>query len=170
MVTRTRSRATSLIALFAVVLLLATACGDDEDVSELPPNATATPADGETSTTVAPDEPPGESAAASLRSDLTGLFEEQVYLTGFTVQSAAAAGGDLADPEAAAMADATAASSVELSDTVGAAYGVAAGVDFNEVWDAHQATLVDFGLSGGTAEAVTTARDAVVSTLEGFDP
>ena len=171
MATRTPSRATSLIALVAVVLLLATACSDDDgDISELPPNATATPAAGETSTTVAADEPPGESAAASLRSDLTGLFEEQVYLTGFTVQAAAAADGALDDPEAAATADATAASSVELSDVVGAASGVAAGVDFNEAWDAHQATLVDFGLRGGTAEAVTTARDAVVSTLEGFDP
>lgn len=169
MVTRTPSRATSLIALIAVVFLLATACGDDSSDSTST-DTSAVPADGATATTVAAEDPPSESAAAGLRSDLTALFEEQVYLTGFTIESAVSSGGDLAAPEAAAMAEASTASAVELSDNVGAAYGVIAGVDFGEAWDAHQAAIVDFALAGGSAEAVTTERDAVVALLEGFDP
>ena len=178
MASRTPSRATSLIALLAVVLLLATACSDDSGDSadtEGPggpgdPSAVSeVPADGETTTTVPGEEPPGESAAASLRADLTGLFEEQVYLTGFTVESAVSTGGRLGSEEATAMADATAESAAELADVLGAAYGVEAGVEFLEVWEAHQDAIIQFGLGDGTAEAVTTARDAVVSTLESFD-
>ena len=168
MVTRTPSRATSLIALLAVVFLLATACGDDSGGSASP-GTSEVPADG-TATTVAAQDPPSESAAAGLRSDLTALLEEQVYLTGFTVQSAAASRGRLEAPEAAAMAEASAASATELADNVGAAYGVIDGNDFLEAWNTHQAAIVDFALSGGSAEAVTTARDDVVALLEGFDP
>ena len=168
MVTRTRSRATSLIALVAVVLLLATACSDDSgDESS---TETTVAADDATTTTVAAEDPPSESPAAGLRSDLTALFEEQVYLTGFTVQAAAAEGGDIEAPEAAALAVAGEESATELSEIFGAAYGVANGAEFLTAWNRHQQAIVDVGLEGAVVEIVAPARDAVVATLTTMDP
>lgn len=169
MVTRTRSRATSLIALIAVVLLLATACSDDSG-DEASSDTTAAADDSTTTTAVAVEDPPSESPAASLRSDLTALLEEQVYLTGFTVQAAAAGGGDLADPEAEATAVALEESATELSEIVGAAYGVAQGTTFLEAWDAHQQALIDLAFGSGSTAAVDGAREEVVAALTDADP
>ncbi len=169
MVTRTPSRATSLLALLAAAVLLLAACGDDSGDSASS-DTTAPPADGATTTTVASEEPPSESPAASLRSDLTALLEEQVYLTGFTVEEAVAAGGDPQAPSAAATADAAADSSAELGEIIGGAYGVEAGLEFTEVWDAYRESIVDQALAGGGADEVTAAREEVVTTLGSFDP
>jgi len=168
MVTRTRSRATSLIALLAVVLLLATSCSDDSggDAS----SETTVAADSTTTTAVAVEDPPSESAAASLRSNLTALLEEQVYLTGFTVQAAAAEGGDLQGPEAAATAVALEDSATELSEIIGGAYGVANGTAFLEAWDAHQQAVIDLAFGAGTTEDVDQAREQVVAVLTDADP
>ncbi len=168
MVTRTSSRATSLIALIAVVLLLATACSDDSGGGSSTDTTVA--ADDATTTTVAAGDPPSESPAASLRSDLTALLEEQVYLTGFTVPAAAAADGDLEAPEAAAMAVALEDSAVELSEVFGAAYGVADGAAFLEAWDAHQQALIALGLGSGSVAEVDAARDGLMATLADIDP
>jgi len=168
MVTRTRSRATSLIALVAVVLLLATACSDDSgDESS---TETTAAADSTTTTAVAVEDPPSASPAASLRADLTALFEEQVYLTGFTVQAAAAEGGDLEAPEAAATAVALVDSATELSEIVGAAYGTAEGTTFLEAWDAHQQAFLDLAFGGGTTEAIDSAREEVIASFVDVDP
>lgn len=169
MATRTRSRATSLIALIAVVLLLATACSDDagdEATSE-----TAGVADDSTTTTaVAVADPPSESAAASLRSDLVALLAEQVYLTGITVQAAAAEGGDLDAPEAAASAVALEESATELSEVIGAAYGVAQGTSFLEAWVAHQQAFIDLAFGAATTADVDRAREEVAAALADADP
>ena len=167
MVTRTSSRATSLIALIAVVLLLATACSDDSGGGS---STDTTVADDATTTTVAAGDSASESPAASLRSDLTALLEEQVYLTGFTVPAAAAADGGLDAAEAAAMAAALEDSAVELSEVFGAAYGVADGDAFLEAWDAHQQALIALGLGSGSVAEVDAARDGLVSTLADIDP
>ncbi len=168
MVTRTRSRATSLIALIAAVLLLATACSDDS--GDETSSDTTVADDSTTTTAVAAEDPPSESPAASLRSDLTALLEEQVYLTGFTVQAGAAEGGDLEAPEAAATAVALVDSATELSEIVGAAYGVAQGTTFLEAWDAHQQAIIDVAFDEADAEDVDSAREAVVAGLTAADP
>ena len=167
MVTRTRSRATSLIALIAAVFLLATACSDDSGDSASTETTAATDA---TATTLAAEDPPSESPAASLRSNLTALLEEQVYLTGFTVQAGAAEGGDLEAPEAAATAVALGDSATELSEIVGAAYGVAQGTTFLEAWDAHQQAIIDVAFDEAIPEDVDIAREAVVAGLADADP
>ena len=167
MVTRTRSRATSLIALIAAVFLLATACSDDSGDSASTETTAATDA---TATTLAAEDPPSESPAASLRSNLTALLEEQVYLTGFTVQAGAAEGGDLEAPEAAATAVALGDSATELSEIVGAAYGVAQGTTFLEAWDAHQQAIIDVAFDEAIPEDVDIAREAVVAGLAEADP
>ncbi len=167
MVTRTRSRATSLIALIAAVFLLVTACSDDSGDSASTETTAATDA---TATTLAAEDPPSESPAASLRSNLTALLEEQVYLTGFTVQAGAAEGGDLEAPEAAATAVALGDSATELSEIVGAAYGVAQGTTFLEAWDAHQQAIIDVAFDEAIPEDVDIAREAVVAGLAEADP
>lgn len=169
MVTRTRSRATSLIALVAVVLLLATACSDDSG-DESTTETTAAADDSTTTTVVAVLDPPSESAAAGLRSDLTALLEEQVYLTGFTVQAAAAEGGDLAGPEAAASAVTLGDSATELSEIVGAAYGTAQGATFLEAWNAHQQAFLDLAFADGTTAEIDSTREAVIAFLTDVDP
>ncbi len=169
MVTRTRSRATSLIALIAVVLLLATACSDDSG-DESSTETTGAAADSTTTTAVGAQDPPSESAAASLRSDLTALLEEQVYLTGFTVQAAAAEGGDLAGPEAAATAVVLEESATELSEKIGAAYGTIEGADFLEVWNAHQQSFLDLAFGPGAVDDVDRTREDVIANLVDVDP
>jgi hypothetical protein len=171
MVTRTPSRATSLLALLCAVLLVATACSDDGG-DEASSETTAAPAaaDGATTTTAAPDEePPSESAAASLRSELTGLLEEQVYLTGYTVQ-AAVAGGGLDAPIAAAAAEQSQESATELSDLFGSGYGVGPAHDFLAAWNDHREAVVGYALEGRPVEDVATARSAVLDLLAESDP
>lgn len=174
MVTRTRSRATSLIALLAVVFLLATACSDDgggdEASTETSSDTTAPAEEGATTTTAPADaEPPSESPAASLRSDLAGLLEEQVYLTGYLVDEAVAGSDGLDSPIAAAAATATGESATELSDLLGAAYGVAAGADFLAAWNDHREAIVAHGLDDGPVDAVETGREGILDALADMD-
>jgi hypothetical protein len=170
MVIRNRSRATSLLALLSVVLLLlATACSDDSGDEASTETTAAASDDGATTTTVAGDaEPPSESAAASLRSDLTGLLEEQVYLTGFTVQAAVADGG-IDTPVAAGYVVESHDGATELADMLGGAYGVVAGNDFLAAWNDHRDAVVAYGLDGGPADAVATTRGGILDALTDMD-
>ena len=169
MVTRSRSRATSLLALLSVVFLLATACSDDSGDEASTETTAAASEDGATTTTAAGDqEPPSESPAASMRSDLTGLFEEQVYLTGYTVQ-AAAEGGGLDAPVASAYAIEAGHGADDIANIVGGAYGVAAGDDFVAAWNDHREAVVDYAVSGGSADSVESARQGVLDALADMD-
>jgi hypothetical protein len=167
MVIRNRSRVTSLLALLSVVLLLATACSDDSGGEASTETTAAASDDGATTTTVADEEPPSESAAASLRSDLAGLLEEQVYLTGITVESAVAGGG--VDSLTAATYEAEAGDGAEeLANIVGGAYGVVAGDDFLAAWNDHRQAIVAVA-DGGPADAVATAREGILDALADMD-
>ena len=175
MVTSTRSRATSLIALLAVVLLLATACGDDDGAdatAEDGATTTTAPADDSATTTTAPsgEDPPSETDAANLRADLVGFLEEQVYLTGYLVEEAVAGGEGLESPVPAAAVTAASESATDLSDLIGAGYGVAAGTDFLAAWNDHREAIVAHGLEDGPVEAVDSTRQAVLDTLAEMDP
>lgn len=170
MVTTSRPRVTSLLALLCAVVLLAGACGDDDSSGDAATDTTAAEGGDATTTTVAAAEPASDFPAAGVRSDLTALLEEQVYLTGLLVETAVAEGDGAEGPAAVAVAEQGAASATELSEIVGAAYGTAAGVDFLEAWNAHRQALSDYALAGGTAEAVDTARDQVTTVLGEIDP
>jgi hypothetical protein len=169
MVTRSRSRVTSLLALLSVVFLLATACSDDSGDEASTDTTEAASQDGATTTTAAADEePPSESPAASLRSDLTGLFEEQVYLTGYTVQ-AAVDGGGLDSPVASGYAVEAGHGADELANIVGGAYGVGAADDFVAAWNDHREAIVSSALENGSPDAVETARQGVLDALADMD-
>jgi len=170
MATTTPSRVTSLLAALAAVLLLATACGDDggdEASSE-----TTVAADSTTTTAlpISETEQAADTSASHVRSELTGLLEEQIYLTGLTVETATAAGGSFGAPLPAAYEAAAAESATELSEVLGAVYGTAAGVEFNEAWDDWRAAVL--GTANGTATPadVAAARAAVGALLTEFDP
>jgi len=170
MATTPAPRVTPLLALVALVALLAGACGDDSGGGEGSGASTSTTVSASaTTTTVAAGAEPSNTAAATLRTDLTTTLEEQVYLTASVVAEGLAANGRLDGPRASAASDAAEDSSTDLSDLVGTAYGVVAGADFLEVWDAHRDALVDAGLHGGGASAVDTARQAVVDQLAALD-
>lgn len=170
MVTAKRSRATSLLALLSVVFLLATACSDDGGGEASTETTAAATDDGATTTTAPADaEPPSESAAASLHSDLVGLFEEQVYLTGFTVQ-AGVAGGGVDAPEAVAFDTQAAAAADELANLFGGAYGVVAGSEVVAALNDHRDAVVGYALNADSADAVALARDDLVAAFEAMDP
>jgi len=169
MASPTRSRATSLLALFSVVFLLATACSDDGGDDASTETTAAASEDGATTTTAPGDEePPSESPVASMRSELSGLLAEQVYLTGMTVGAGGPdAGSDAALPSAYEAAAADGAD--ELANIVGGAYGVAAGTDFVAAWNDHRQAVVAYGLDGAGAAAVDETRGAVVEALTAAD-
>jgi hypothetical protein len=170
MAIRTRSRATSLLALLSVVLLFATSCSDGGGDDTASTETTAPAAEEGATTTTAPAdaEPPSESPAASLRADLTGLLEEQVYLTGFTIR-AAVAGDGLDGPTATAWANESGTSATDLSERLGAAYGVAAGNDFLVAWNDHREAVLDYAFEGGSVDDVSAAREGVLDVLTATD-
>lgn len=179
MVPRTRSRATSLLALVSVLFLLATACSDDSDDGGGEGSATTTTAaegaegggDSATTTTAAPsEEPPSESAAANLRADLVGLLEEQVYLTGYVVVEAQAGPAGLESRVASAAVTTAGESATELSEVIGAGYGVAPGTEFLAAWNDHREAVVAYAVEGGPEGAIDTTRSGIVDVLAEIDP
>lgn len=169
MATSAPSRVTPLIALLCALVLLATACGGDDSGGGASTETTA-PADGATTTTAVAGEAASETPAANVRADLTALLEEQVYLTGLTVEAAVGAGGRLDAPAPVAVAATADESATELSEVIGTAYGVVAGVDFLEVWNVHRQAIVDYALAGGSVATVDQARAAVVDQLDSLEP
>lgn len=161
------SRATPLAALLTVLVLLVAACGDDSG-GEASTETTA--AGGATTTTVLAGEGPSDLPAATLRADLTGLLEEQVFLVGITVEQALAGRVGLAGAEAAATTETADASAADLADVVGTAYGAGPGADFLDVWKPHQRALLAYGVGQGSARAVDEARQAVLDVLTALDP
>jgi hypothetical protein len=170
MASTTRSRATSLLALLGVVFLLATACSDDSGDDASTETTAAASEDGATTTTAPPDaEPPSESDAASLRSDLVGLLGEQVFLTGMTVNVGVnGEGSDAALPSA--YEDAALEGADDLANVIGGAYGSGPGNDFVAAWNDHRQAIVAYGLDGGPEGAVEATREAVLDALAAADP
>jgi hypothetical protein len=90
--------------------------------------------------------------SSELRSGLTALLQEHVYLAGLAINQAVADGGNL---EAPATADAVAsldANSVSLSEAITSVYGEGAGAQFLELWRKHIGFFVDYTLGGATGD------------------
>ena len=92
-----------------------------------------------------------DSDASDLRSGLTALLQEHVYLAGIAIDSAVGAGGDLEQPLPKAAVAALDANSVALSKAVGAAYPDAE-EPFLESWRQHIGFFVDYTLGKATKD------------------
>ena len=100
-----------------------------------------------------------DSDASNLRSGLTALLQEHVYLAGIAIDSAVGAGGDLEKPLPKAAVAALDANSVALSKALGAAYPDAE-EPFLDSWRQHIGFFVNYTLGKATKD------DAMVMQAE----
>jgi hypothetical protein len=176
------------IALLTTLSLTAAACGSDSndsapvatDAPTETPAATDAPSTTEamddmddmesTDTTEAPDAEAASFAvddgASTLRSNLTSLLQEHVYLAGIAFETAIDAGGDLAEPETVAAVEALDENTVALADAVGSVAGEENGEAFLGLWREHIGFFVDYTL--GEASGDQAAKDQALSDLVGY--
>jgi hypothetical protein len=93
------------------------------------------------------------SAPSKLRAALTGLFVQHVAATGFVVQTAVAAGGNLHAPEVKGAVAALADNTNLLGSAIGSVYGPAAQQQFLKQWRAHIGFFVNYTLGTATHNA-----------------
>ncbi|MDQ1438819.1 MAG: hypothetical protein QOK43_2448 [Acidimicrobiaceae bacterium] len=147
-----------LLAALAVISLTAAACGNNNDSK----GAAAATDDAVTTTTHDTHDAMNASAAGTasgtdtasskLRSGLTALLQEHVYLAGITTGTALA-GGDYKVP--AAVLDAN---SVALAEAVGSVYGKPAGDQFLALWRKHIGFFVDYTVAASKNDAAGKAK------------
>jgi hypothetical protein len=113
----------------------------------------------------APSGAPDATPAAALRSALTGLLEDHVWLAGNALDTAVRKGGNLKDPTVKGAVDALDANSVALSKAVGSVFP-AAEKPFLASWRQHIGFFVNYTLGQATKNAamVTKAK----SDLDGY--
>ena len=102
---------------------------------------------------------PEASAASGLRSTLTALLSDHVWLAGNALQTAVQKGGNLKDPAVQGAVAALDANSVALSKALGSVYP-SAEKPFLASWRQHIGFFVDYTLGKATHNAamVTTAK------------
>jgi hypothetical protein len=108
-----------------------------------------------------------DSDAATLRSALTALLQEHVYLTGIGVATAYTAGAD-SDEFAAAKA-ALDGNTADMTAAIASLAGDDAGTQFQQVWDAHIGYFVDYAVavkSGDTAAAAAAQAELATYTVD----
>ncbi|MCA1554558.1 MAG: hypothetical protein LC737_09285, partial [Chloroflexi bacterium] len=105
---------------------------------------------------------PNSVSASDLRTLLTNLLEEHVYLAG-TATGAALRGDDAGFKAAAATLDQN---TVELGKAVSAAYGADAEKAFLNLWRAHIGMFVDY--TQGTAANDNAKKQKATSDLDGY--
>jgi hypothetical protein len=157
-------RAAAVVGLLCALALLTAACGDDSGGGG-DGAATTTSAPTATTTTLPAGVAASDTAASSIRSELTVLLQEQVFLTGITVEQAVEANGNLDARAPSATADVANESASDLADVIGTAYGLAVGADFLQLWNEHQHAVLGYAVGGGTASEVADARTAVIDRL-----
>ena len=115
-------------------------------------------------TTGAPSGGGVDSPAAELRTGLTALLQEHVYLAGTATGTAIAMGPK--DPATAAALETLDANSVALSDAIGSVYGDEGGKTFLGLWRKHIGFFVDYtlGAAGGDADMKQQAQQ----NLDGY--
>jgi hypothetical protein len=140
-------------ALVIAGSLVAAGCGSDEDAADSSSTTAAAAADHGTDT-----------AASDLRSGLTALLQEHVYLAGITTGTALS-GADFT-PAAAALEKNTQA----LQDAVASIYGDAGGKQFGDLWRKHIGFFVDYtkGKAANDQAAMTKAAADLDQYREDF--
>ena len=155
------SRLLKLVAPVVLVGVLATACGKDD----AKPSAA-----GDTTTTTASDSMSAatgvDTKASELRSGLTALLQEHVYLAGTAIATAVGAGGDMNNAAVKSAVSTLDANSVALSDAVGSVYGKDAGDQFLALWRKHIGFFVDYTLGGATGDKMK--QDTAKAALDGY--
>jgi hypothetical protein len=105
-----------------------------------------------------------DSDAATLRSGLTALLQEHVYLTGIGVATAYTAGADSAEFTAAKAA--LDGNTADLADAITSIAGEENGATFQQVWDAHVGYFVDYAVAVKSGD--TAAAEAAQAELTGY--
>ena len=105
-----------------------------------------------------------EDGAAELRSGLTSLLTDHVYLAGIAVNTGVGSGLDSGafKASAATLDD----NSVALSKAIGGVYGDAAGEQFLELWRAHIGMFVDYTKAKATKD--DAAAKKALAELDGY--
>jgi hypothetical protein len=105
-----------------------------------------------------------DSDAATLRSGLTAMLQEHVYLTGIGVATAYTAGAD-SDEFAAAKA-ALDGNTADLTEAITSLAGEENGATFQQVWDEHIGYFVDYAVAKQSGDQA--AADAAQAELAGY--
>lgn len=105
-----------------------------------------------------------DSDAATLRSGLTALLQEHVYLTGIGVATAYTAGADSAEFTAAKAA--LDGNTADLADAITSIAGEENGMTFQQVWDAHVGYFVDYAVAQKSGDAA--GAEAAQAELTGY--
>lgn len=104
------------------------------------------------------------SAAADLRSGLTALLQEHVYLAGIAVATAYTAGPDTPEFEAAAAT--LDANSVDLSKAIGSLAGAENEAAFLELWRSHVGNFVSYAVAAQGGDQA--GKDAALADLQAY--
>jgi hypothetical protein len=109
-------------------------------------------------------------APSALRAALTGLLIQHVAATGFVVQTAVAAKGNLKAPEVKGAISALTDNTNALGAAIGSVYGSAAKAQFLKLWNAHIGFFVNYTLGMATHDTakVTTAKKDLAGYISQF--
>ncbi|MET0726776.1 MAG: copper amine oxidase [Acidimicrobiales bacterium] len=150
----------------AVAALLGAACGDDDGDVTAGTEDTEVTVGNDDDGMAGGDAVSVETGAAELRSGLTSLLQEHVFLAGAAISTAVQAGGDLESPAVASAVSTLDANSIALSNAVASVYGDDAGEQFLELWRSHIGFFVDYTLGGATGD--TAKQDAAKQKLDDY--
>jgi hypothetical protein len=109
-------------------------------------------------------------AGSTLRAALTGLLVQHVAATGFVVQTAVAAKGNLKNPEVKGAIAALSQNTNQLGAAIGSVYGHAAQQAFLKMWRAHIGFFVNYTLADatGNAKMKATAKKDLAGYISQF--
>jgi hypothetical protein len=107
-------------------------------------------------------------AASTLRSGLTALLQEHVYLASYAVFTAYTAEGGVESPAFTAAAATLDANSVQLSEAVASLAGPDNGTAFLELWREHIGFFVDYAVADAAGDE--DARQQALTDLDGYRP
>jgi hypothetical protein len=104
--------------------------------------------------------------ASTLRSTLTALLQEHVYLASYAVFTAYTAEGGVDSPAFTAAAATLDANSVALSDAVASLAGEEKGAAFLDLWREHIGYFVDYAVADATGD--TDGQQEALTNLDGY--
>jgi hypothetical protein len=106
--------------------------------------------------------------ASTLRSGLTALLQEHVYLASYAVFTAYTSEGGVESPAFTAAAATLDANSVALSDAVASLAGADNGAAFLDLWREHIGFFVDYAVADATGDEA--AKEQAIVDLDGYRP
>ncbi|HEX4902536.1 MAG TPA: hypothetical protein VFV42_06980 [Acidimicrobiales bacterium] len=156
-----------LLALSASLSLGLAACGTDEVATPAVSGEAAAVEETTTTTEAAPvaSEPASaDDPASTLRSTLTSLLQEHVYLAGAALETALDLGAD--DPSTEAALAALDENTLALGGVIGSVPGVDSPDDFVQLWQDHIGYFVDYAVARAGEDQ--DGADQALADLEGY--